>query len=1154
VQIAMLGPLEIRTDSGDVIEVAGARLRRLLIALAIAPRQTLPTSRLVDAVWADEPPAEPGNAIQALVSRLRRALPGIDVTNQANGYRLDISDDATDVARFERLVAIGRAQIGKAPEQVAETLRAALALWRGPALADVADAEFAQTIRARLAELRLTALHDRIDADLRSGCGDPLVAELEGLVAGNPLREPFVVLLMRALDAAGEPVRALVAYEQARAVLADELGVSPSAALAAEHVRILRAPTAGAPAAHSSRGRHAAFPAALSSGPGAVGSGAVRSGGTGSNGTGSGGNGSTPMRAGASVGAGGGLPVDSRDADAVAAAPLTNLRASLTSFVGRERDIAEVGALLDRSRLTTLIGPGGAGKTRLAAQAARAQLDAMPDGVWMVEFAAVSDPADLASTVLASLGVRDGTLVRTGTGSAGTASTSAVDSVDRLVAALSRKRALLVFDNCEHVIGDAARLAHTVLLECPAIRIVATSREPLGVTGEALWPVEPLTLPPLDSGMMPENLMQYASVRLLIARAVAVRPGFEVNERNAGAVVRICRAIDGMPLAIELAAARMRTMPAEQLAARLDDRFALLTGGSRTALPRHQTLRAVVDWSWELLDDAERAVWRRLSIFAGGATLDAAEHVCAGPDLDRSRVLDVITALVDKSLLVVRDDGPELRYQMLETIRAYGATRLAEAGEREHIRARHGAYFLDLANTAWPRLLDGSQLEWLARLNADHDNLNTAIRAAAVAGDGDTAIGLAAALGWYWWLRGHRREGVELIEAALALAPAMTADGIIEHEEVLATAYAIGALLAIEGTHQLDLAMRWFETSAKIVTGIDTPAIPFLRMVMGLRSILGMFQVGTASDGSVDDIPVDDPDPWIAATAHVMRAHVMLNFGQAHAEAEEGFAYALGIYRSIGERWGTAFSLSSLATLIGWRGDFAEAAALLDEALVCMTQLGVWEDRVVFRTQLARMLWLAGHKASAHAEIAQAIRDATRVGAPTEQGLAAIVAGDLARLDGDLSAARAHLYRGLDLNKDHTVAPQYRAIATRAVANLEAASGAPDIARRLHREAVEIAVSLYDAPVIAQVIVGLADVAAMDADPEAAAVLLGASTMIRGAPDRSDIDHDRIAERARAALGATAFDTAYRRGLTSSLQTISEMIGITIPDGVTRAA
>ena len=412
----------------------------------------------------------------------------------------------------------------------------------------------------------------------------------------------------------------------------------------------------------------------------------------------------------------------------------TNLRAELTSFIGRDADVATVGELVAGHRLTTLIGPGGSGKTRLATEAARRLLDDLPDGAWLVEFAAIGVDGDVAQATLAGLGLRDALL----------GGATHAEPTERLIAALREREALLILDNCEHVIESAAAFAHRLLGECRRLRILATSREPLGITGEALWLVEPLAVPEQEAD--PGEIESSPAVRLLRDRAGAVRRGPAIDAHGLSTMVRVCRALDGMPLAIELAAARLRTMSLDQLASGLDDRFRLLTGGSRTALPRHKTLRAVVDWSWALLTDAERIVLRRLSVFSGGAGLEAAERVGAGAGVEPERVLELLTALAEKSLLLVEGDSAP-RYRMLGTIKEYAGHRLAEAGESDLARQAHLGYFTELTETAEPHLRRAEQLEWLATLGVEHDNIGSAMRGALAAGEAHAAMRLAASAG-----------------------------------------------------------------------------------------------------------------------------------------------------------------------------------------------------------------------------------------------------------------------------------------------------------------------------------------------------------------------------------------------------------------------
>jgi predicted ATPase/DNA-binding SARP family transcriptional activator len=1064
----MLGPLEVQAGSGELLEVGGARLRTLLIMLALRPGQLVPASQLIDGLWADQTPSGAPNALQALVSRLRRALPEAVIESRPAGYQLTLDPADTDIVRFERLAAAGQAQLRADPAAAAVTLREALNLWRGPALVEVAGTEFGEAIIARLDELKLAATEHRIDADLLTGVTEPLVAELEELVLTHPLREPLAARLMRALHAAGRGSAALEVYEQTRKRLADQLGADPSAELSALHLELLREPPEPA--------------------------------------------------------------------------PHTNLRAELTSFVGRDAELAEVAGLLGAHRLLTLTGPGGAGKTRLAVEAARAELPATPGGVWLVELAPVTDPADVPSAALAALGLREQALL-VGRGPLGVL-VEDTDALGRLLTALARRRALLVLDNCEHLVGAAARLADRVLATCPHVRILATSREPLSITGEALWTVGPLTLPPDPAvtsdgaeraGSPAHAAGDFASVRLLYQRARAVLPGFEVTAANAAAVARICRALDGMPLAIELAAARLRTMAPEQVAARLDDRFGLLTGGSRVAMPRHQTLRAVVDWSWDLLDEPERAVWRRFSVFAGGATLEAAEQVCAGSGIAASQVRDLLSALTDKSLLTVRHGTSGPRYRMLEIIRAYGQERLAEAGEGQEMREEHARYFTRLAEASQDHLRGARQLDWLGRLAEDQDNLHAAIRGAVAAGDARAAVRLAAALGWYWSLRSTKIEGAELIAAAVGVPGAAQACD----PEHLAVAYALGALLTTD-TPMRETGAAWFRLAAEAGARVPDPVNPMMPLVGPLGRMFGMPAPGQSPPHpEIFDDAVASSHPWVSAIARILRAHTALNMGQRHAQAEEDFLAATGILATMGERWGQAVALSGLAMLEGWRGEPAAAVGHYRRAIEFAAAFGSTEDEVTFRLFTVRPLWLLGERDAAWAQLRQAQPDAERVGLPEVVALAAYIAGDLARLDGQPEVAREALLRAVRLASSRGVAEQLRAVASTGLGYLAGAEGDLDAARDWHTQALATARAAADAPVIAEALAGLADLALREDHAERAAELLGASLAIRGTQDRSVPDDQRVADGARDALGPAGYGEAYRRGQRVTLDTLA---------------
>jgi predicted ATPase/DNA-binding SARP family transcriptional activator len=1031
VQIGILGSFEVRTDDGALADVPGARLRALLIALALEPGRVVSKATLIDWIWGEQPPAGTANALQRLVSRLRKVLPeGLIEGQPGGGYRLTVEPDAVDAVRFERLLVQARDAEGSRRVRL---LREALALWRGAAMADVGleDSEALDAAVARLERLHLAALEDRFDAEVGLGQAGELIAELTDLVAAHPVRERLVAALMRALAAAGRDTEALLAYERTRETLADQLGVDPSPDLSALHVALLR----------GELGR--------------------------------------------------------RDEN-----PKTNVRAELTSFVGRDADVAAVRELIGAHRLTTLIGPGGSGKTRLATETARTLLRDLPDGAWLVELAAIGANGDVARAALAGLGLRDSLL----------GETPNADPVDGLIAAMREREALLILDNCEHVIESAAAFADRVLGECRRLRILATSREPLGITGEALWQVEPLAVPDGSAGEIESS----PAIRLLRDRADAVRKDLGGDARTWSAMARICRALDGMPLAIELAAARLRTMTIEQLANRLDDRFRLLTSGSRTASPRHKTLRAVVDWSWELLTDAERLVLRRLSVFSGGASLEAAEQVCAAPAVPSSgeqgavpqdEVLELLTSLAEKSLLRTEGHGA-LRYRMLGTIKEYAADRLTEAGESGLARQAHVGYFTELAESAEPHLRRAEQLAWLARLEADHDNISAAMHGAIAAGEAQAAMRLAAAAGWYWWLGGRRSEGFELIVAATSIPGEVT-------DEVRAMVYALVVNFVTSGRGDGHEAAEWIHQAYRF-SQRSQQGNPLLALVAPLERMLQAPGDFLSAWESV----LDNEDPWVRALARLQLGKMRIMLGQGVLEAEADLELALAEFRALGERFGISFALSELAEQIAKRGDFAGACEHYEQATAVVSEVGATEDVIRLRTRQAMLYWLKGDQDASAAAVAEAERSADGVTWPYALVELALAKAELARWGSHAEEARRQLGVATTFLGDDAEQASIHAELHDVLGYL-----ADDLGEaRTHRVAAWQAASEAGlAPLIAQVIVGVADLAVRLGQYEQAARLLAASVGVRGQPDRSRPDAARVEQTAQRHLGEARF-------------------------------
>ena len=1069
-QVGILGPLQVRGDAGQPIELGGPRLRALVIRLALDAGQTISAERLCGDLWPADGPADTGNALQALVSRLRHAAgPGI-VRHGAGGYTLAVPPGQVDASEFERLVGVARGALASGdPEQGAAALREALGLWRGPALADVADAPFAAGPVARLEELRLAATEDRIEADLAVGRGAELAPELEELAAAYPLRERLRGQLMRALYLAGRQGDALSAYQEIRELLADQLGVDPSPALSEVHLAILRGDV-GTPA----------------------------------------GNGARPVAAASSV------PADT-------APRRGNLPAQLTSFVGRDEELNRVAKLLDEARLVTLTGPGGTGKTRLAVEAAARLADQAPDGMWFVPLAPVRDAMDVPQAVLAALGVPEATR------SPDTVWITVLPPLDRLTDAVAGQRLVLVLDNCEHLIAAVAELAGRVLAAAPGVRILATSREPLGVIGETLCPVPALPLPPPD--VAAGEALEYGAVRLLAERAGAVRPGFTVDSGNVGPVVRICRALDGNPLAIELAAARLRSLTATQVAGRLDDRFALLSAGSRTALPQHQTLRAIVDWSWDLLGDDERIVLRRLAVFNGGASPGTAEQVCA-LDGETGGVIDLIASLVDKSLVTATGEA-DVRYYLLETVRAYAAERLAEAGEQDQVQAAHAGHFLGLAEEAEPELRGPDQLGWLARLSAEHDNFVAALRHAIDARDVPLGLRLVGALAWFWLMRDYETEAGEWAIEVHDLAGDQVPPGLADAYalcHVLATMTTIANGSSLSSDVLLD-TLR----SAVEIAGPDTQH-PLLRLATPMLVFFG----GDA-EGGLHALRAlsDGPDPWVRAAALASAGHLAMNGGQLDQAAAD-LAQSYQVFTAVGDRWGLVVSLAGLAEVALARDDADEAVRLLEEgrAIALAGLHSNFADMMLIKLGQARAR--QGNTDAARADLERGVHIAERIGEKDDAASGQLELAALARQLGDPDRARELIGQAVESAEANPARPGMTGIAITAYSKLgclaeqqgDLASAAGWHARAVGMVGEGEDVFLPNHPVAAAVAEGCAALAAARGQHQRAAELLGLAHTLHGFRDAASPEVRRATALSSAVLGPADFAAAYTRGQT----------------------
>ncbi len=915
VRYSVLGTTQAHHPDGTPVTLGGARLRGLLTVLALRPGRALPVGQLVDEVWDGDPPADANGALQALVGRLRRSLGAEAVELGPGGYRLTADAEDVDAHRFERLASEGANALADGDAVKAMALfDEGLALWRGPAFADLPDRD---AEAARWEARRLEARRGRFAAALALGRAEQILPELTALAETHPLDEPLQVLSLRALRDAGRAAQALAAYEDVRERLADQLGADPGPELRALHAELLSPQESAEPAPEQPR-----------------------------------------------------TPVLERQPEP----PKGNLRARLTSFVGREADIGTLRADLTRSRLVTLLGPGGAGKTRLSQEAADGL--AFRDGVWLAELAPVSadaDPEAVPEAVLTALGARETVLYGAGAEAVRSTDRNAQDPLTRLVEHCARRELLLVLDNCEHVIAAAADMLAELLARCPGLTVLATSREPLGVPGESVRPLGPL----------PEAM----ALRLFAERGAAARPGFTVEE-DRPAAEEICRRLDGQPLAIELAAARLRMLTSRQIAERLDDRFRLLTSGSRTVLPRQQTLRAVVDWSWDLLDDPERAVLRRLSVFARGCDLAAAEAVCgAVPDsggdpachlhlmVDRRDVTDLLGSLVDKSLVVATPSvGGEMRYRLLETVAEYAAERLDEAGERALAERAHLVHYRELARTTDPLLRGSRQAEAIALIETEYENLRGALRRAVALRDQHEVLSLVHALCWYWQMRDQRVEAQVWSTAAVGLGPEPFTHPVTPapdvHEratdapppmspEVFAEARRGAKLIQLATMdHGRDI---WTGDNNDMLSAVVATYRPGMPQVCRMPGSIWFFaRLMTGEPFDVLAFSAEQVEAcrrlgyrWELAGALQMRANILANRSEWSADAVANADEALAIFVELGDVWGQAEALSARGE--GWerQGEFARAAEDYVVAIEYAQRMGASTQVLVLKSRLA---------------------------------------------------------------------------------------------------------------------------------------------------------------------------------------------------------
>ena len=964
----------------QAVPLGGPKKRGLLALLLLHANETVPTEKLIDALWGDDPPRSARSIVQSYVSQLRKQL-HCDVTSGEStilqtrpaGYLLKVGSGELDVDDFLQLAEDGRTALRLGSlDQASTKLAAAMSLLNGSPLADLASEPFAQSHIARLEELAVATLEDRIEADLALGRHSHVIARLDVAIADHPLRERLRELMMLALYRTGRQAEALNVFRDTRVQLVDELGIEPGRALQDLQARIL-----------------AEDPTLLSE----------------------------------------------------RAEPETpgNLGVPLTTFVGRERELHELRELTKKERLITLNGIGGVGKSRLAIELATSRKGAFQDGVWIIQLGPLTDESLISQSVAAALNIRE---------------QPDQEMLGTLLDFVRNREILLILDNCEHLIRGCALFAETALSHAPNLRIIATSRESLGITGEIQWRVPSLNLPDLQQSSL-EQARSSEAIELFHQRAREVNNRFVLTEDNWTTVVRICERLDGIPLAIELAAGLCKALSAEEISDRLVDRFSLLTGGSRTALPRQQTLIATMDWSYDLLPEEERRILRQLSVFSGGFSLEAAEAV-VGEDAEPLEILRGIVSLVGKSLIVQEQERSNTRYDILETVRQYAAQRLFESGESANARNRHLDYFLDRAEAAEPHLHAGSQETVVASLELEHDNYRAALDWS-IDRIPDKAIRLAAALWYFWDLHGHLSEGRRWLNTALAAHP----PGSLTTWQGRALMGA-GSLGRAQGN--LEEARRLLEQALKVYRELRD-------------------EVGTAR--ALDELG--------------SIAYLKCDFQMGESLCGQ----SLALYKKHHDLEGVASSLFSMGHWATTRGQYEESDSLLKECLALCKSLSFVQGQGAALASLARLRLHLGDTVMASRLAYQALEYSTRIRDDWNIGFIELVSGEAAKHRSNLDLADRHLLASLSHFK--TRGDQWGfARSMRCMASVKRMRGQMQPARSMLEHSMTICRSLESQWDLAQALEEQAHlVIAEEQDLERAMNSLGAAQHLRdtvGAP------------------------------------------------------
>ncbi len=897
-RFGLLGPLEVSV-AGRPIAVVGTRPKALLAILLAHANRVVPADRLIDDLWSGSPTPGATATLQGYVSEVRKALADATgerapILTRRPGYLIQLTDDQLDLLRFDRLLAEARAGAGSGGEPVGARLRQALDLWRGPALADFVDEPFARPIAARYDEARLWALQERVEIDLQSGRHAELVTELDQLTVEHPLCERLWGQRMLALYRSGRQAEALRAYQELRSRLDTELGIGPSPALQRlENAVLLQDPSLE--------------PAVVAQ----------------------------PTR-----------PVVPDPADDLPGEHSHSPPAQVTRFVGRKRELPVVRQLLADTRLLTLTGSGGCGKTRMAAHLAAEASPSFESGVRFVDLSALCDPAEVDRAVGTAFGLL-------GTGDA-----------EALCERLGDAQVLLILDNCEHVIDASAGLVEALLARCPRVTVLVTSQEALRVAGETVFRVPSLGVPDPTQPAGADVILGSEAVQLFVERASSALPELKPDEAALADIAYICRRLDGIPLAIELAAALVAILPVSDIVRRLDDRFSLLTQGRRRSVARQRTLRAAIDWSYDLLAEPERTLFAQLSVFVGPFSLEAAEATAGGD----GRFLATFSALISKSMVVALA-GPAgtARYRLLETLRHYGLERLGESGEEGEARQRHAAHYTSFAEAADRRLHGSDPADWSSHVVRELPNLRAALDWSFSNGDLELGVRLAGALRWWFFGR----------------------------------------------MGQLDQAREWLESAIKRRDELPAPLLlKSLTAAMTVAFLQGDYRRTSHIGEEAVALAEKLDDRAELAVALMARGGAAVYEGNP-ARAVECLGRSLGHCQELGDRWGRAWVLTFWGVQARRSGDDAAARAQLSEALSTFRDLHDDHNQVIPLIQLALVAQHAGDVEEAVRRCQEAILLARRLGDRLLVHSATCIYGRVELARGRLDEARRLLIASL---------------------------------------------------------------------------------------------------------------------------------------------